>query len=430
MTLVVIGASPAVADAAAGLPVDLVHVRMPGASPLRPEAGEGPGARTEFTVDYQHEPAFLAFVDEVLRPLAPAAVVSLTELGLEPAAVAARRLGAAGVPVEVVRATRDKLEMRRVLARKAPHLNPAFAAGDADAGAVARLFVGGGQAVAKPVAGTGSHAVALLRTPADLPEDRRNPATLLERYVEGREFSVEALSSGGRHTVLGIAEKRTTTDGFVEVAHLMPAPSLDAGERLLVVRAVGELLDAVGLRDGPSHTEVKVDGATGRVTVIETHNRPGGDGIPDLVRLTTGVDWWWTALGWAVGEGPPRGRGAPPGAQVTSASGQAVPPCAPDAPVSAPDDTASGQVGAAATVFFTAQPGRVTAVAPPPPALAQGRIAAWDVQVEPGDPVHPLRSSADRLGMATLTADSPAACSAAVCELMALPVVTTQPDDA
>lgn len=78
--------------------------------------------------------------------------------------------------------TRDKLEMRRVLERAAPHLNPPFAAGD-DAEAVARLFGGGAPVVAKPVAGTGSNAVALLRSADDLPEDRRNRATLLERYV-------------------------------------------------------------------------------------------------------------------------------------------------------------------------------------------------------------------------------------------------------
>ncbi|MEU2179332.1 ATP-grasp domain-containing protein [Streptomyces thermolilacinus] len=385
MTLVVLGADAAVARAAATLPVEVVHVRLPGAAPL-----DVPAA-AHLTADYQHGPTFRAFVDDVLRPLAPAAVVSLTELGLEPAALAARRLGAAGVPPEVVRATRDKLEMRRVLERAAPHLNPPFAAGD-DAEAVARLFGAsraGAPVVAKPVAGTGSNAVTLLRAPGDLPDDRRNRATLLERYVHGREFSVETLSSGGRHTCLGIAEKRTEGEAFVEVAHLMPPPSLDTAGRRRVERAVAELLDAVGLTDGPAHTEVKVDGD--RVTVIETHNRPGGDGIPDLVRLTRGVDWRRAALGWPVGVGP------------CEEPARAV---------------------AAATVFVTAPPGRVTAVAPPPAPTAW-RLEHWDVPVEPGDPVTPLRSSADRLGMALLTADDADACAAAVDELRSRGTVTT-----
>ncbi|MFB9391994.1 ATP-grasp domain-containing protein [Streptomyces coeruleoprunus] len=385
MTLVVVGADAAVARAAGTLPVEVLHVRLPGAAPLE----DGAGVAGELAADFQHAPSFLAFVDEVLAPLRPAAVVSLTELGLEAAAAAARRLGVTGVPPEVVRATRNKLEMRRVLAARAPHLNPAFAAGD-DADGVAGLFAAGGPVVAKPVSGTGSNAVALVERPEDLPEDRRTAATLLERYVEGREFSVETLSSGGRHTFLGIAEKGTT-DGFVEVSHIMPAPSLDADGRRAVERAVAELLDAVGLTDGPSHTEVKTDGE--RVTVIETHNRPGGDGIPDLVRLTTGVDWRRAALGWAVGVGPRREEG----------------------------DVAP----AAATVFLTAAPGRVTTVAPRP-APARATLVDWDVTVEPGDPVPPLRSSADRLGMATLTAPGTADCAAAVAELTALPLVTTR----
>ncbi|WP_326698443.1 ATP-grasp domain-containing protein [Streptomyces sp. NBC_01754] len=384
-TLVVVGANPTVAREAATLPVELVHVQLPGAPDL------DPGARV-LTADFLDLPAFLAFTDEVLRPLVPAAVVSLTELGLEPAALAARRLGVVGVDPAVVLATRDKSRMRRILEREAPHLNPAFAAGG-DPEAVARLFADHGRVVAKPVDGVGSTSVAVVEGVGELPADRRTAAYLLEQFAEGREFSVEALSAGGRHTVLGIAEKGIT-DGFVEISHMMPPPSLDQHGQELVARAVGELLDAIGLTDGPSHTEVMVDGD--KVLVIETHTRLGGDGLADLVRLTTGVEWRRAALGWAVGAGIPR------------------------SPASAP---------AAATVFLTAPPGRVTAVAPPP-TLTHGHVHAWDPAVRPGDVVHPLRSSSDRLGMAVLTAAGTDACVAAVAELRADRVVTTVPGPA
>jgi biotin carboxylase len=321
--------------------------------------------------------------------LAPTAIVSLTELGLEPAAMAARHLGVTGVDPAVVRATRDKLAMRQILERKAPHLNPAFAAGD-DAEAVARLFAAYGRAVAKPVDGVGSTSIALIEGIDALPAERRTSATLLEQFAEGSEYSVEALSADGRHTVLGIAEKGTT-DGFIEVSHMMPPPSLDPRRQLLVAGTVEELLDAIGLTDGPSHTEVMVDGD--KIVVIETHTRLGGDGIADLVRLTTGVEWRRAAVGWALGDGIRRGP-------ATAA--------------------------AAATVFLTAPPGQVTAVAPPP-GLTHGDIHAWDLSILPGDEVRPLRSSSDRLGMAVLTADGTDTCVAAVAELVAFPVVTTGP---
>ncbi|WP_030607110.1 ATP-grasp domain-containing protein [Streptomyces sclerotialus] len=389
MTLVIVGANPTVARAAAALPADVIHVQLPDAPALDLDDLQARGTHRIFTVDYQDRAAFTSFIDEVLHPLSPSAVVSLTELGLEPAAAAAERLGAKGVAASVVRGTRDKLEMRRILERKAPHLNPAFAPGD-DTVAVERLFAAHARVVVKPVDGAGSAAVALVERLEELPQDRRTAATLLEQYADGREFSVEAMSSGGRHTLVGIAEKGTT-DGFVEVSHMMPPPSLDPARHGLVEQAVRETLDAVGLTDGPSHTEIKIDGD--KVIVIETHNRLGGDGLADLVLLTTGVDWRRAALGWAVGEGLQR-----------------------ETPAAA----------AAATVFFTAPPGRVTAVAPKP-SLRHGSIGLWDVLVRPGDVVQPLRSSADRLGMAVLTAASTAECVAAVAELTALPIITSRP---
>ncbi|WP_424212905.1 ATP-grasp domain-containing protein [Streptomyces sp. BI20] len=382
--LVVVGANPTVAREAEALPARVVHVQAPGAPALQP------GARI-LTADFRDLPAFLDFADAVLRPLDPVAVVSLTEHGLEPAALAARRLGVLGTDPELVRATRDKPTMRRILHAKAPHLNPDFALGD-DAPEVARLFAEHGRAVAKPVDGVGSASVALVEGLAALPADRRTADTLLEQFVEGTEFSVEALSRAGAHTVLGIVEKGVA-EGFVEVSHLMPAPSLDEARRAAVTRAVGELLDALGVTDGPSHTEVKVEGD--KVLVIETHTRLGGDGIADLVRLTTGVAWRRAALGWPLGLGLPREAAHAP---------------------------------AAATVFLTARPGRVTHVGPPP-ALRRGRVHTWDLPLHLGAEVSPLRSSTDRLGMAVLTAPDPASCADAVAELLAHPVVTTTPTD-
>ena len=386
--LVIVGANPTVARAAATLPCDLVHLQLPGAPELDPETA---ATSTVLTVDFRDPLAFFPFVDEFIRPLSPAAIVSLTEFGMEPAAVAAERLGVRGVAPEVVRATRDKLEMRVALERTAPQLNPLFASGD-DPTAVSRLFAGNAAVVAKPVDGGGSMDVILLDDLADLPEERRSAATLLEQFAGGLEFSVEALSVDGKHTFVGIAEKGTT-DGFVEVSHVMPPPSLDSRRQRLVEQAVGELLDAVGLTDGPSHTEVKLDGD--KVVIIETHTRLGGDGIADLVQLTSGVEWRRAALGWAIDAGLRR-------QPVTAA--------------------------AAATVFITAPPGRVTSVSPQP-VLTHGSIVQWDVTVEPGDEVPPLRSSFDRSGMGILTAPSAAECAAAVAEFAGFTIVTTQTAD-
>jgi hypothetical protein len=386
MTLLILGAIPAVARAAATLPCPVIHVQLPSAKPLDPEVV---GGATLLTADYRHTPGFLDFVDSTIKPLAPQAVVSVTESGLEPAAAAAEHLGVAGVTPQVVRVTRDKSATRRALARHAPHLNPDFAGGD-DAAGVAGLFARHGKVIAKPVDGTGSLAIEVFEHEHEVDVRLRTSATLFEEFVGGREYSVEAMSANGRHTVVAIAQKGTA-DGFVEVSHIMPPVDLDERARTAVESATVRLLDAVGLTEGPSHTEVKVDGE--RVTVIETHSRTGGDGIAELVHLTTGIEWRRASIAWAIGESPRRS--------------------APPAP-------------AAARVFFTAEPGRVAAVAPRL-APAGARIVEWELTAQVGDMVRPLRSSGDRLGSATLTAESATACAAAVATLTAAPLVTTEP---
>lgn len=317
----------------------------------------------------------MSFVEQVLAPQAPAAVVSVTEGGLIPASVASRLLGTPGVPLEVVEATRNKLRMRQLLAERAPHLSIDFAdAGDEEG--LERLCAAHADVIAKPVFGTASEGVYHLRSFADrhlLPQDQQY---LCEAFVAGVEYSVEAFSRGGVHQIVGIAEKGINSN-FIEVSHLTPPASLDEAAVARVHQAVVELLDALAICDGPTHTELKVSDTA--IAVIETHNRLGGDGIADLVEATTGIDWRRASVGW------PLGIAAVPAAQPIRAS-------------------------AAATLFFTAPAGRVVHIAPEPVAPPGVTIDFWKVNVAVGDVIGPVRSSADRLGVTGLTGRTVRAC--------------------
>ncbi|MFJ9847633.1 hypothetical protein ACIRYZ_45905 [Kitasatospora sp. NPDC101155] len=57
-----------------------------------------------FSFDYRDESAARSFAEQVLKPLRPAAVVSVTEHGLDPAALMSGILGIPAVPLAVVRA--------------------------------------------------------------------------------------------------------------------------------------------------------------------------------------------------------------------------------------------------------------------------------------------------------------------------------------
>ncbi|MFI7288291.1 hypothetical protein ACIBRY_16815 [Streptomyces anulatus] len=96
--LVIIDASVRTARTAHTLGCRTVFVQRPG-DPVHEVVDDFSGY---YSVDFSGE-TFTGFVEEVLRPLAPAAVISLSDEGALPAALANSLLGTAGTPIEVVR---------------------------------------------------------------------------------------------------------------------------------------------------------------------------------------------------------------------------------------------------------------------------------------------------------------------------------------
>ncbi|NEA33577.1 ATP-grasp domain-containing protein [Streptomyces sp. SID13031] len=363
LQLVVLGASKQLAAVARQLGCRLIHVQKPG-SRLAAFIEPNPVRSTLYTVDYTAA-ALLGFVEQVLRPLQPDAVVSIREDGLIPAALANEHLGLVGTPLEVVETLRDKASMRALLELKAPHLTLRASVPASTAEAVA-IFLGwgGGPAILKPRSGAGSQGVVLIESVDDLRAQGDPSGRLLEEYLPGQEYSAESFSVGGVHRIFAIVEKHIGPS-FVELAHVVPAPSLDIASAPAVQGQLVEFLDVVGLVDGPAHTEFKLTGDG--LKIIESHSRVGGDGIPHLVHLVTGTDLLRWSLGWPLGLGAPA-----PGA--------------------------SPAAGAAAIAFATAPEGVVESVVLP--SLTFPDATAEEVRsfVKPGDSVAALTSSSARVG--------------------------------
>lgn len=143
--------------------------------------------------------------------------------------------------------------------------------------------------IAKPLEGTASKNVFKIDSAADAPAELSACLPMIvESFIDGAEFSVESFSEGGRHRILGITEKFKTPTNFVEIGHIVPA-RIDAGLWRRIEAFTAQVLDAVGIRNGPGHTEVMV-ARDGGIELIETHTRTGGDEIPNLVRLACGQD--------------------------------------------------------------------------------------------------------------------------------------------
>ncbi|MGW4799320.1 ATP-grasp domain-containing protein, partial [Nonomuraea sp. NPDC004297] len=313
--LVVLGASGQIAAVARRLGCRLIHVQKPG-SPLDQFIEPDSVRSTYYTADYTAD-SFSSFVERVLRPLAPDAVVSVREDGLGPAALANARLGLAGTPPEVVETLRDKATMRALLQDKAPHLTVRAATpASLDEAVDTFLGWGGRPAILKPRASSGSRGVVLVESVDDLRAQGDPAGRVLEEYLPGQEYSAESFSVGGVHRIVALVEKHTGPS-FVEMAHVVPAPSLGRSASPAVQEQLIEFLDVVGLTEGPAHTEFKV--IDGGIRIIESHNRVGGDGIPHLVRLVTGMDLQRWSLGWPLGLGGPGPRDRPAAAAAAIA---------------------------------------------------------------------------------------------------------------
>jgi biotin carboxylase len=145
--------------------------------------------------------------------------------------------------------------------------------------------------VCKPAARRSSSGVRLITDPADLPagfgEYLPGETVVVERYVAGQEYSVEALVQDGRPIFESVTLKQTNesgTDRFVELCHSVPAPRDERYDQLLTAnRRVLELLE---FRDGVVHTELRHNGE--RVYLMEVAARTPGDGLLPLYHLATG----------------------------------------------------------------------------------------------------------------------------------------------
>ncbi|MGL4819250.1 MAG: hypothetical protein ACRC5C_04640, partial [Bacilli bacterium] len=82
---------------------------------------------------------------------------------------------------------------------------------------------------------------------------------------------------------------------FVELGHKVPA-SLNSSVVEEITRFTKDFLTLVNFEDGPAHTEVKL--SSQGIRIIESHTRPGGDDIPFLVELTSGMNLYEMAIAW------------------------------------------------------------------------------------------------------------------------------------
>lgn len=153
-----------------------------------------------------------------------------------------------------------------------------------------------GEMVLKPYDGQGSNAVRFISEKADIYSALNawpDYTFIAESVLSGKEYSVETITTNGTTTVLGITEKLKIDannfghNPFVERGHIFPA-TLDEQIRFEVEKYVLTLFNNLEVVNVLGHSEIIIT-QEGPV-LVESHIRAGGDCIPEIVEVSTGLD--------------------------------------------------------------------------------------------------------------------------------------------
>jgi biotin carboxylase len=243
------------------------------------------------------------------------AIIPVPDVAGPFAAEVAERLGLRGIRPEVARICRDKFRQRDAM-RQAGLDVPGYRLLDpvADIGSqVAGLRF---PLVVKPVNGMASQGVTRadnlvgLKAAVDLVQSinaeqlaaytdasrAERTGVLVEEFIDGPEYCVEALSSRQETTVLTITDKGNLPGPyFEERTFITPAP-LDPGTAARITDAVQVAHRQIGIDFGASHSELRLR-ADGSPVLLEIGARMGGSGaLHYMVETATGVDFLGAVL--------------------------------------------------------------------------------------------------------------------------------------
>jgi len=137
----------------------------------------------------------------------------------------------------------------------------------------------------------------------------------VESYIDGREFAVEGLVTGGRFQPLAIFDKPDPLEGpyFEETLYVTPSRQPAAVQQDLL-ETTARAVEALGLRHGPVHAELRynADGAW----MLETAARPIGGLCAKALRFLPSVPLEELILRHALGEDVGGARLADPASGV------------------------------------------------------------------------------------------------------------------
>ena len=216
-----------------------------------------------------------------------------TDMPMRTVAVIAKECGLVGISEDTSIKATDKGVMRQALKEAGVPIPYFFIVENIDDYKIAAAQMKSAFMV-KPADSSGSRGVVKVDS-AEMSEDAyeyaksfsRNGIVVVEECMEGPEVSVETLAINGTVHVIQITDKITTgAPHFVEMGHTQPT-RLKCGDEIKRIAIAAN--KAIGIQNGPSHTEIIVTDEGPKI--VEIGARLGGDCITThLVPLSTGIN--------------------------------------------------------------------------------------------------------------------------------------------
>ena len=319
-------------------------------------------------------------IEAIIGVARSAGALGMTTCGSELAlASTARAAQAMGMPFYGDVATVDRCQAKDLMReayRSGDAPIPGFASASSFADVEAFVAAEGLPIIVKPSRGWGQRGVSKVETTRELEaayQGARDASStglvLVEEFVEGAEFSVNAYTKDGATTVCSVTERVIThypDPPGITYAEWYPS-GLDRAREDQAIAAALAGIRALGIDRGPTYTQLRL-GPKGP-KLVETAYRLGGGLDPDVALLASGTSLFRKILGVALDK--------------------------PEWEASGPErERHGGAIGK----FLVGRPGKVTRISGLDEARTMTGVVAAEVYVDVGGTVHPLTDGSKRIG--------------------------------
>lgn len=276
---------------------------------------EGKDSADEFyAVDIKDSEAILSLLARN-NLIIDSAMCFSTEIALRTVADINERLGLVGLNMKEVLVATDKVAQREVL-KSSGLPTPGFKEfrkGD-DLSSLDKLRI---PVVVKPTDNAGSRGVTIVREKdklaevidESLKESKYDSKVVVEEFVPGLEFTVEALIIDGEVNILGISEKKKPINNFTVSVELFYNSPFVESHRDEIEAIIKPFLINCGFNNTITHTEIIYSYIDHLFYVVETTVRSGGFHIFDkILPVITGLDIIGITVDTLLGEKPLLGK--------------------------------------------------------------------------------------------------------------------------